>query len=343
MLKEMFSKTNACLECEEVFNKDTKSKNFLSFCNHLKKRHNISNEEYYRKHYLKDGESICACGCGNKTKFHKGKYLKYYSNHKNFVKQTNETLSKIKKSKEKYNNVTNLLEKSGITIDDLINSYNRFINLEKPISVLAKDLTIDFRTLKNYWLKSGLIENKEIFKRICLKSKTKWLHKPIVPDNEIIKILSGKIFLIKEHLHKNKKVTLNQLISLIGVNINKNYLGWYLKENLTSSELKKIKFIKHSQIEIDFLNVLKFYFGKSVMGSFELDGKIFDYKLGKNILIELDGEYWHSSDEAKTNDKIKNEIAKSNSFVLIRVSDKHVKSLDFLNNLKKTYDKFKKI
>ncbi len=343
MLKEMFNKTNTCLECGEVFNKDTSSKNFLSFSNHLKKEHNISNEEYYRKHYLKDGESICACGCGNKTRFHKGKYLKYYSNHKNFVVQTNETLSKIKKSKEKYNNITNLLEKSGITIDDLINSYNKFINLEKPISVLAKDLTIDFRTLKNYWLKSGLIENKEIFKRVCLKSQTKWLNIPLTPNDNIIKLLNSKLYLIKEVLKDNKKVTLNQINSVIGLKLNKNYLGWFLKENLTSSELKKVMFIKHSQIEIDFLNILKFYFGNSVLGSFELGGKIFDYKLGKNILIELDGEYWHSAEGAKSNDKIKNEIAKTNGFVLIRVSDKHVKSLDFLNNLKSTYDKFKKI
>ena len=164
-----------------------------------------------------------------------------------------------------------------------------------------------------------------------------------MPDNNIVKILSDKLFLIKDLLSESNKVTFNQIISLIGVNLNKNYLGWYLRENLTSSELKKVMFIKHSQIEIDFLNVLKFYFGNSVLGSFELGGKIFDYKLGKNILIELDGEYWHSSEEAKNNDKIKNEIAKTNGFVLIRVSDKHVKSLDFLNNLKNIYDKFKKI
>jgi len=343
MLKEIFNKTNTCLECGQVFNKDTESKNFLSFSNHLKKRHNILNEEYYRKYYLKDGESICGCGCGNKTRFHKGKYLKYFSDHKNHLLQSEETLFKIKKAKEIQNKISNLLEKNNITFDMLKETYDKFINLEKPISVLSKELSIDFRTLKDYWLKAGLIENKEIFKRVCLKSKTKWLNKPLVPDNNIIKILSDKIFLIKELLNENKKVTFNQIISLVGVNINKNYLGWYLRENLTSSELKKVMFIKHSQIEIDFLNVLKFYFGNSVSGSFELSGKIFDYKLGKSILIELDGEYWHSSDDAKNNDKIKNEIAKSNGFVLIRVNDKHVKSLDFLNNLKNTYDKFKKI
>lgn len=60
----------------------------------------------------------------------------------------------------------------------------------------------------------------------------------------------------------------------------------------------------------NFLTVLKFYFNNAVSSSFELDDKIFDYKLGKKILIELDGEYWHSNDKAIENDKIKNEIAK---------------------------------
>ena len=343
MLKELFNKTNICLECNVVFNKDTNNKNFSSFSSHLKKQHNISNEEYYCKHYLKDNENICACGCGNKTRFHKGKYLKYFSDHKNYVLQSEETLFKIKKTKEIENKISNLLEKTNITFDILKETYGKFINLEKPISVLAKDLSIDFRTLKDYWLKSGLVNDREIFKRTCLKSKTKWLNIPLTPSDNIIELLNCKLYLIKELLKDNKKVTFNQINSVIGLKLNKNYLGWFLKEKLTSSELKKIMFIKHSQIEIDFLNVLNFYFGSSVLGSFELGGKIFDYKLGKNILIELDGEYWHSAEDAKNNDKIKNEIAKTNGFVLIRVSDKHVKSLDFLNNLKSTYDKFKKI
>lgn len=343
MLKEKFSKTNMCLECKQVFDKDTNNKNFLSFSNHLKTLHNMSNEDYYRKYFLKDGEGICLCGCNEKTNFHKGRYLKYFSNHKNYSTQSNDTLLRIKKAKEKYNKIENLLDKTGITVDQLKESYTEFINLNKPISVLSKELSIDFRTLKDYWLKIGLIENKEIFKRACLVSKTKWLNKPIIPNDNIVEILKDRFFLIKDLIKDNDKVTFNEIITVIGINLNKNYLGWFLKENLTSEELKKVKFVKHSQIEIDFLNVLKFYFGKSVLNSFELDGKIFDYKLGKNILIELDGEYWHSFEEAKNNDLVKNKIAKINNFILIRVNDKHVKSLEFINNIKKIYDKTKKL
>jgi hypothetical protein len=343
MLKKYFLEKCVCLECNQSFDKETDNKNFLSFSNHLKILHNMTNEEYYTKYFLKDNEGICACGCGNKTKYHKGKYLKYFSNHKNFVVQSNDVLLKIKKSKEKYDKLDFLLEKTGITYDELKKTYDDFIKLDKPISVLSKNLSIDFRTLKSYWFKAGLVKNKEIFKRICLKSKTKWLNKPITPNNNVIECLNNALPIIKELLKENDKVTFNQIITVVGLDINKNYLGWFLKENLTFDELKKVKFVKHSQIEIDFYNVLKFYFGKSVSSSFELDGKVFDYKLGGKILIELDGEFWHSSDEAKINDTLKNKIAKLNNFILIRVSDKHVKSLNFINKLKKIYDETKKI
>jgi very-short-patch-repair endonuclease len=61
----------------------------------------------------------------------------------------------------------------------------------------------------------------------------------------------------------------------------------------------------------------------------------------KKILIELDGEYWHSKEDAIKNDKLKNTIAKENGFILVRVNDKEVRNLDFINKLKKIYDEFK--
>lgn len=142
---------------------------------------------------------------------------------------------------------------------------------------------------------------------------------------------------------KKDKLTFNEINSIIGVEINKNFLSYFLKQHLSPSELKKIKFIKNSQIEIEFLNVLKFYFGNSVTHNFILENKNFDFKIGRKILIELDGEYWHSKEEVKLNDKIKNKIAEINNYVLIRVSDKEVKNLNFINKIKKKYDEINKI
>jgi very-short-patch-repair endonuclease len=59
------------------------------------------------------------------------------------------------------------------------------------------------------------------------------------------------------------------------------------------------------------------------------------------ILIELDGDYWHSKEEAIKNDLIKNKIAKEKGYILIRVSDKEVKKIEFIHKIKKIYDENK--
>ena len=84
---------------------------------------------------------------------------------------------------------------------------------------------------------------------------------------------------------------------------------------------------------------------KDILSSYDaiLENKNFDFKIGRKILIELDGEYWHSKEEVKLNDKIKNKIAEINNYVLIRVSDKEVKNLNFINKIKKIYDEINKI
>jgi very-short-patch-repair endonuclease len=153
--------------------------------------------------------------------------------------------------------------------------------------------------------------------------------------------MKERLYLIKVYLSDKTIVTFDDILSLLGFKVDKNYLSWFLKENLSLHEIKKIKFIKQSQLEINFLNVLKFYFGQSIVGSFEIDGKIFDYKLGRSILIELDGDYWHSKEEVVKNDLIKNKIAKEKGYILIRVSDKEVKKIEFINKIKKIYDENK--
>lgn len=343
MIKKEFLKEKKCKICDLEFNENNDNVNYCKFFNHIKKEHNINLEKYFSKYYLNDKEILCACGCGNKTKFIKGKFLKYYSDHKNKMKPSQETIYKIEKIKKKYNSIENLIKKSNLNFEILNDAYNKFINFEKPISELSRELFIDFRTLQSYWEKLGLIENKEQYKRNCLISQTKWFSNPIIPNDKIISILKENLFLLKLELTKKDKMTFNEIENLFGVNVNKLFLSSFLKENLNSDEIKKIKFIKTSQIEMDFFNVLKFYFNKSITHSFILENKIFDYKLGDKILIELDGEYWHSKEDAIKNDLLKNEIAKRNNFILIRVNDKHVKKLEFINKLKKIYENVKKI
>ena len=74
--------------------------------------------------------------------------------------------------------------------------------------------------------------------------------------------------------------------------------------------------------------------------NYSLDGKDYDYKLGNKILIELDGEYWHSFPNSIQNDKIKNKIAKDNGFIIFRVTDKEIKDINVLFKIKELYEKF---
>jgi very-short-patch-repair endonuclease len=55
-----------------------------------------------------------------------------------------------------------------------------------------------------------------------------------------------------------------------------------------------------------------------------IEGKFFDFKLENNILIEVDGEYWHNYPNGTDKDKEKNEIAKRNNYKLIRIWGKEI-------------------
>lgn len=341
LLKDYFLLSNECLVCGLKICSNNSNSDYRTFLNHIKRDHNLDNESYYLE-YVNNGKiPKCLCGCGEKPNFHKGKYHLYISNHKNYIKPNDITINKIKNKLHDKNNIKNLLQLTNLNLSDLEKAYNSFIKLEKPMSVLSEELFIDFRTLKSYWLKLGLIENKDTFKRFTLKSKSKWMKLINEPNNSIKELLNNSTYLIKEYLIDKNKVTFDDILSLLNIKVDKNYLSWFLKQILNYDDIKKIKFIKESQLEINFLNVLKFYFGNSVNGSFELDGKIFDYKLGKKILIELDGDYWHSKHDVIENDLLKNEIAYINNYILIRVDDKEVKNLEFINKIKMLYEENK--
>ena len=67
-----------------------------------------------------------------------------------------------------------------------------------------------------------------------------------------------------------------------------------------------------------FLNRIEDEFGIEFDDrEFPLENKFYDAKY-KDILIEVDSKWWHSLDEHKKNDKLKNKIAKNNNYRLYR-------------------------
>lgn len=341
MLKTEFLKNKKCEICGEIFNGFSEHSDYRIFLIHLINKHNITYENYYTKFYLNGIIPICECGCGEHPKFYKGKFNKYYGDHKNKTLPKNCSINKIKAQLKIVNNLDTRLKKLNLSVLDIENAWISFINLDKSMMMLSKELTIDFRTLKSYWVELNFIENKEVFKRLTLKSKTKWLNKIVEPDDNKKDYLRSLIPSIHKYLEDKDKITIEELVKFFKLDINKNYFCLFLDDHLNNTEITKIKFYKSSNIEIEFFNVLRFYFGNSVIHSFELEHKIFDFKLGKKILIELDGEYWHSFDYSIKNDKLKNEIALRNGYILIRISDKNIKQLDNIIKIKKLYDKFK--
>jgi very-short-patch-repair endonuclease len=58
--------------------------------------------------------------------------------------------------------------------------------------------------------------------------------------------------------------------------------------------------------------------------------RLYDFYLPeKNILIECDGDYWHSLPENVENDLFKDELAKKQNFKLIRFPEYIIKSDSF--------------
>lgn len=70
--------------------------------------------------------------------------------------------------------------------------------------------------------------------------------------------------------------------------------------------------------------------GIRVNSQFRVENYLYDvYIDGSNMLIECDGDYWHSLPGAKLRDKLKDECAERNGLRLIRIPEHRIRSDDF--------------
>lgn len=59
--------------------------------------------------------------------------------------------------------------------------------------------------------------------------------------------------------------------------------------------------------------------------------KLYDFSIPTtNILIEVDGDYWHSLSFNIANDKVKNELAKSHGYTLVRIEERNITKMGAL-------------
>lgn len=305
---------------------------------YLKHHYKMSLEDYVLKFYYGNKKPTCQCGCGKEVSFSKGRFCKYYENHKNNVPISNDIKTKILENRLKRNTLNHRLERLNFTVQDLKNLYDKFVNFEINFSDIEKIYAVDKRTLKKYWYELYFIKNKEEFNRICKRHKYYWTNKN---DSHKKKINEDVLYEIYTFIKKNpNKYTINEIKNHFDIKNTTLVLYKRLIEFFNKKEIDELlKLGLSSKPEVEFYNVLKFYYGNNVQKNFILENKHYDYIIGNKILIEYDGDYWHSREHNIINDKIKDEIAHKYDYIIFRIKDSESKNIEILNKLNILYNK----
>jgi hypothetical protein len=342
----MYSET--CLICNENFNNEFKSTCRKHLYSHIKNKHSLSKESYIISYKYNGSIPTCACGCGNKTRLVKGKYIKYYKDHKNKTKPSEETILKGLETKNNNYNIEKILNDLLLDKETLKKYYDEFVNFKIPLKKISVILGLDKRTIKKYWKELKFIENKVIFERICRKHQSLWIDDNNIYNHEdydkVIENLPLIYNFLLENNNEDKKFTLGNVINYFDLKCSSKFLYETLIKFYDEKYINKLlRFHNMSQIEMEFYNILKFYFNKKVEKQFPLEDRIYDFKIGNKLLIEFDGDYWHSTEEAIKNDKYKDELAHRNNYIIFRVKEKNCKNLNILIKIQKLDEKFNKI
>lgn len=326
----------SCKICGEIFKSEFKGREKGNLVKHIKAKHSeITIKDYYVKYYCNGVVPLCACGCGKETEYYKFSFFKYLSDHKNYVEVSENIKTKISNGLKEKNILENRLKRLNIDEDKLYDFLNKYKTEKYSLNDISNEISIDKRTITKLWIELKLITKKELE---ILRNKTKYLG--FVKNRENLKISDEDLQHILLYMEYNKgKFTLNQLRNELNLKYSTRYIMKKLKEKYGDGVLSHFKLGGYSNVEIDFFNVLRFYFGNNIQLSFKLEEKYFDYKLGKKLLIELDGTYWHSTSESKENDKYKNELALKHGYQILRINDKNVKDLETIIKIKKIYEK----
>jgi len=335
----------SCKICGEVFSAITKSAVKSKLGRHINKTHNITVPEY-----LLEGKDwpLCGCGCAEKVIYSKWGFNKYVKDHKNKVPQTNEVKRRIIHGIKE--SIYKRVEQGKIDVKMLEDLWKLYVNDKTSNNKTLSDKSgYDPRTIKSYWYKLG-IANKEEIKRQSKIHQSVYANQGAkngqycaIPDlllEEIFTVLTNRI----------KTYTLTELRNSFGISYSNSILFKRLTEKYGKDIIKSLLKIPSSNISIEestFGNVLTFYFGdNNVIPQYKIkfseNGKkghrFYDFCLFNKILIEYDGEFWHSSDESKKNDNFKNKLAKSNGFIIFRVHSTEAKNIEILQQIKELID-----
>ena len=106
------------------------------------------------------------------------------------------------------------------------------------------------------------------------------------------------------------------------------------KYKLRMARLKQRFIRKNTTIECAVYEELKlrgfvFETQKPIGNRFIVDA----YIPSLNLVIECDGDYWHSLSKTKERDKLKNDYLNDNGFGLLRLTETEIKNKEFINKI----------
>ena len=307
-------------------------KNSIKLTYHIRNEHKISKEEYIILTEYNNERPKCSCGCGKYLIWNKKtKFYRFYGDHSRYVKIPK------KKYNLEYLKIENRLDKNKVDISQVYQCYNDYIFFIKPMKEISEILFSDKRTIIKWWFELNLIENKDDFFEITKKHQFFWSGKnrkiiPIELQNEIYSFIKNN-----PNLYTIKKLKVK-----FGLDEHINFLYKNLCDSFGKNEIDHLVSLGNSsKPEMDLYFTLIFLFGKkNVKKQFRIDRKFYDFLLGDKILIEC--TYWHSSDDVKKNDKIKDDLAINNGYILIRVKEEENNNVEIITKIINLWKKIQK-
>ena len=307
-----------CLICNKKF------KTRKGIARHVVEKHNMTFEEYIIKFFYNNIQPLCKCGCKTKLKFrlyskNNEWFAKYTRNHQPRNPHTEETKQKIKDTYKK-----TMLRKYGVENPMLLKIFRkkiketklkRYNNENYNNIVKCKKTKLERYNNKNY-------NNQK--KRENTNLKKYGVTSPLSLDRIIKQSKNTK-------LQKYDDENYNNILQAKKTKLKKY---GYECEFLDSNYRKKYN-IKTSIIEIKIANEL-FATHKFIYKNKEFDMLIEN----KNIIIEIDGDFWHPSNlnnltitqlNSVINDKQKIDLISKSIYKLYKI---HISNLPKNINLK---------
>lgn len=353
-----------CLECGKVFSADKEQLEYAKNSvgtqakKHIREFHKMDIKDYVVKHYFNGITPTCECGCGKDVTFtpkncfwaERHGFRKYcHCSHKtaNYqrvnIKDTEAYKSKWMNREwllKHYDDLYGLdviksaaadflNEDNEYTWDDIIHKYN-----------------ITKHTLKDVWFRLGYM-TEEQYKKKAQKNQrklaSKHRSKKFENSDEICEILFNiiKSFPLKYNITSLLNYYNNT--NLIQIESDRYIVLDKLLEKYGDELYSYLQFGSHSKEEIEFIKILRYYFGKKYVkagkklqyGTVYSKYYVYDCCIADKILIEYDGSgYYHQDEDRREQDKNKETFAIENNYIFMRISDKSAKDPNTLIKIK---------